>query len=216
MFRVSRRTRNFSEFSLPPYGCFSTSSACHCGRVGCTTSVGSPGPPVLRRGCRPFHPRRPLAPAATQTRESPLERCVSLPDPRVPDSRGAGCREDPVRQWYCFQAGGLGCRSLAQAVLASSVAARFVAAVPTAPLLRTWGAQSLPQRPPGRTQWLRPRRPHQQASPQPRVWQDATGRSAILILILSLRSRLAPAARSVLMPASEGPREFRSPWEHPG
>ncbi|KAJ1139096.1 hypothetical protein NDU88_005473 [Pleurodeles waltl] len=157
---------------------------------------------------------RSLAPAATQTRESPPERHVSLPDQRVPDSRGAGRREDPVRRWCCFQAGGLGCQSPAPAVPAPSVAARFAAAVPTAPLLRTWGAQSRPRRSPGRTQRPRSRRSRQQASPQPRVRQDATSRSAILIL--SLRPRSAPAPRNVSTPVSEISREFRSPWEHLG
>ncbi|KAJ1184942.1 hypothetical protein NDU88_001738 [Pleurodeles waltl] len=111
-------------------------------------------------------------------------------------------------------AGGLGCQSPAQAIPASSVAARFAEAAPTAPILRSWGAQSRPRCTPGRTQQPRSRRPRQQASPKPRVWQDATGRSAILIL--SLRSRSASAARSVVMPASAGSRVFRSPWEHLG
>ncbi|KAJ1098891.1 hypothetical protein NDU88_003998 [Pleurodeles waltl] len=44
--------------------------------------------------------------AATQTRESPLERCASPPGLRPPDSRGAGRREAPPRRWCCYLAWG--------------------------------------------------------------------------------------------------------------
>ncbi|KAJ1124256.1 hypothetical protein NDU88_002717 [Pleurodeles waltl] len=75
-------------------------------RGGSSLSAGSLGPPVYRGGRHPFHPKRLLASAAVQTRESPLERCASLPGPRLPDSRGAGRREVPARRRCCFRAWG--------------------------------------------------------------------------------------------------------------
>ncbi|KAJ1182181.1 hypothetical protein NDU88_007375 [Pleurodeles waltl] len=44
--------------------------------------------------------------AATQARESPLERCASPPGPRPPDSRGAGRREALPHRWCCYRARG--------------------------------------------------------------------------------------------------------------
>ncbi|KAJ1192867.1 hypothetical protein NDU88_002173 [Pleurodeles waltl] len=95
--------------------------------------------------------------AATQARESPLERCASPPGPPPPDSRGAGRREAPPRQWCCYRArGDSGTRARPRQ---SSL--HLWLSDPRCPPLphrsSTWGAQSQPQRPPSHTQRLLPR-----------------------------------------------------------